>query len=43
MASVNAVPGTYHSIERTNVYEDVLDLYQEGSTVGERLLTSREN
>ena len=35
MVSVNAVPGTYHSIERTNVYEDVLDLYQEGSIVGE--------
>ena len=35
MASVSAVPGTYHSIERMNVYEDVLDLYQEGSIVGE--------
>ena len=30
MVSVNAVPGAYHSIERTNVYEDILDLYHGG-------------
>ena len=35
MASVNAVPGTYHSIERMHVCEDILDLYQKGSIVGE--------
>ncbi len=34
--SVNAEPGCIeHLIERTNVYEDVIDLYREGDIVGE--------
>ena len=31
MVSVNAVPRGYHSTDRTNVHEDILDVYQEGS------------
>ena len=35
MASVNAIPGNFRTIERSNVYEDVIDVYREGDIVGE--------
>lgn len=35
MKSVNAVAGVEHTIDRTNLYEDVIDLYREGDVVGE--------
>lgn len=35
MKSVNAVAGLEHTIKRSNLFEDVIDLYREGSIVGE--------
>ena len=35
MRSINAVKGLPHKVDRSNIYEDVLDLYREGSIVGE--------
>ncbi len=35
MKSVNAVAGAEHVIDRSNLYEDVIDLYREGDIVGE--------
>lgn len=35
MKSVNAVKGLPHKVDRSNIYEDVLDLYREGAVVGE--------
>ena len=39
MKSVDAVNGLPHTIDCTNIYEDVLDLYREGSIVGEYPIT----
>ena len=35
MTSVNAIPGNFRTIERSNVYEDVIDVCGEGDIVGE--------
>ena len=35
MKSISAVKGLLHTIDRSNVFEDVLDLYRQGSIVGE--------
>ena len=35
MESVDAVKGLPHTIDRSNIYEDILDLYREGNIVAE--------
>ena len=35
MKSVNAIKGATRIVDRSNVYEDVLDMYRSGDIVGE--------
>ena len=35
MASVDAVRGIVRRVNRSNIFEDVIDMYREGDIVGE--------
>ena len=39
MESINAITGELRTVDRNNVYEDVVDMYRTGDVVGECLST----